>query len=139
MKIGARLGGLGRRVGEEREINIAPLIDMVFILLIFFMVTTTFTKDLQIDWEAPEAQSASPAPPQAIRVTLNRGGRVSIDGQAVNPWVLQSRLRARLADSPSGDVLVVADPGGHSGDLVRTVDACRLAGASQVAVAVNEP
>ena len=135
-----RLGGLTSTGARERErdIDIAPLIDIVFILLIFFMVTTTFARDREIELQRPSAQSGAVAGNRALRVTVDRAGRVRVDGERINPWVLQARLRTLLGQRPSRHVLVVADRGLDTGDLVRVVDDCRLAGAGDVAVAVEE-
>ena len=74
-----------RRARQGEEINIAPLIDMVFILLIFFMVSTTFVRDLQLDLERPGASSAVVADTRALRVQVDRRGGLYLDGQVVKP------------------------------------------------------
>ena len=75
-----------RRQAEEAGVDISPLIDMVFILLIFFMVTTTFVKDAQVELDRPSASSAKPASTKAIRVTIDRRGDTYVSGRAVRPW-----------------------------------------------------
>ena len=133
-----RLGGLSGAGAKERDIDIAPLIDIVFILLIFFMVTTTFARDREIDLQRPSAQSGALADNHALRITVDRTGRIRADGERIHPWMLQARLRGLLDGRPSRQVLVVADRGLDTGRLVEVVDGCRLAGASDVAVAVEE-
>lgn len=128
-----------RRVREGEDIDISPLIDMTFLLLIFFMVSTTFVRDRELALDRPSARTAGPANPTATRVVLDRDGAVFVDGDPVQPWMLQSAVRARLSRSGSGDVLVVTDERARSGRLVEVVDQCRLAGARDVAVAVEEP
>ncbi|MEZ4464292.1 MAG: biopolymer transporter ExbD [bacterium] len=81
---------------EEPGVDISPLIDMVFILLIFFMVTTTFVKDAQVELERPSAASAKAASTKAIRVTLDQRGEVYVDGRPVRPWMVQNRIREQL-------------------------------------------
>src|SRR5690606_31202171 len=72
---------LSRRRSERREdIDISPLIDMVFILLIFFMVTTTFVKDMKVDLERPGAASAQSASTKALRIHIDSGANIYIDG-----------------------------------------------------------
>jgi len=131
-----RLGSL-RKGGEEAKVEITPLIDMVFILLIFFMVTTTFVKDFQVELERPSAASAERASTKAIRVTVDRNGGVFVDGDPVRPWMLQSRLRQMLSYNPDGTVLVIADQQLRSGQLIEVVDQVRLAGAKDVGVATD--
>ena len=78
---------------EQDGIDISPLIDMVFILLIFFMVSTTFVKDAKVDINRPTASSATAASEKSLRVTLDSQGQVTIDGKEVRGWMLQSRVR----------------------------------------------
>lgn len=119
------------------DFDISPLIDVVFILLIFFMVSTTFVKDMQLDIERPGAQSAVPAGADVPRVALDAGGRVFVDGVAVRPWLLQARVRDLLAAGGGDAVLVVADRRASAEALVEVVDQCRLAGAVNVGVVTD--
>ena len=122
---------------EQVQIDISPLIDMVFILLIFFMVSTTFVKDMQLELVRPGAKSAVKGNSKAIRVHIDRQLKVYTDGQPVRAWVLQSKVRELLRDSASASVLVVADKDVPSQKLIEVVDACRLAGAKDVGVATE--
>ncbi len=129
-----------RRAGRRREgqeINIAPLIDMVFILLIFFMATTTFIRDAKLDLERPGARSAEPADARAVRVSVGRQGELFVDARPVKPWMLQARVREVLSRQRGQTVLVLADRHLQTGSLVEVVDQCRLAGARDVAFAVE--
>lgn len=127
-----------RNTRDTEEINIAPLIDMVFILLIFFMVSTTFVRDLQLDLERPGASTAAVADTRAVRVQVDRRGSIFLDGQAVQPWMLEGRVRDRLANATLKTVVVTADKSLDTGALVDVVDACRMAGAEHVGLAVEE-
>jgi biopolymer transport protein ExbD len=127
-----------KRQQEEQRVDISPLIDMVFILLIFFMVSTTFVKDMKLDLQRPSAQSADPASTKAIRLYIDESGDTYLDGQPVQLWVIQSRLRQMLDSGGSQTVLVVTDGGVPSDKLVRVVDQARLSGASDVGVATVE-
>lgn len=124
-----------RRSGNEgSELDISPLIDVVFILLIFFMVTTTFVKDMQIELERPGASSGGAASTKALRVYIDRGGAVYVDDAPVKVWMLQSRVRDYLRDASTGTVLVVADRSVVTERLIEVVDQCRLGGAQDVGV-----
>ena len=92
---------------EEAQIDISPLIDMVFILLIFFMVTTTFVKDMKLDLERPSASSGVSASTKAIRVFIDTEGDVYVDNQQVRIYSLQSKLRDMLRVSTDKSILVV--------------------------------
>ncbi|MBS0300490.1 MAG: biopolymer transporter ExbD [Proteobacteria bacterium] len=122
----------------EATIDMAPLIDMVFILLIFFMVTTTFVKDMKLDLERPKANSAVMASSKAIRLFIGRQGDTYMDGEPIRLWLIQSKLRDLLASSASKVVLVVTDEGVSAGRLVEVVDQARLAGAESVGVATKK-
>ena len=89
------------RADEETDVDISPLIDVVFILLIFFMVSTTFVKDNKLDIERPGAASASSVPAKAVRISIDRSGAITMDNVPVRPWMVQSRVREALA---GGDV-----------------------------------
>lgn len=123
---------------QEQGVDISPLIDMVFILLIFFMVTTTFVKDAQVELERPSASSAKPASTKAIRVTLDRRGEVYVDGRPVRAWMLQGTVREQLRAGADRPVLVITDAGVQAQKLIDVIDQCRLAGAKDVAVATEK-
>lgn len=126
------------RDNEASQIDISPLIDMVFILLIFFMVSTTFVKDAQIDLKRPSAASATSASTKSLRVTLDRDGGLYLDGTPTKPWMLQSKVRDAFRDGADKTVLLVADRSVPTERLVETIDQLRLAGAADVAVATDK-
>jgi biopolymer transport protein ExbD len=122
---------------EVEDLNISPLIDMVFILLIFFAVSTTFVQDLEVELERPSAQSAQQADSDSVRVSIDQSGQVYINQQPVNSWMVQSIVRDALAVSTSQTVLVIADQQTPTQKLIDVVDQARLAGASDVGVATE--
>jgi biopolymer transport protein ExbD len=126
------------RASEEQGVDMSPLIDMVFILLIFFMVTTTFVKDAQVELDRPSASSAKPASTKAIRVTLDRRGEVWVDGRPVRAWMLQGSVREQLRSGADRPVLVITDGAVAAQKLIDVIDECRLAGARDVAVATEK-
>jgi biopolymer transport protein ExbD len=127
-----------RRKEIKADMDISPLIDCVFILLIFFMVSTTFVKDLKIDLDRPSASSAKRASTKAIRVHVDRSGGIYFEGVPVKPWMLQTRVRDLLKSSPSRPVLIVTDRKVPADRLIEVVDQCRLAGAKDVGVATEK-
>ncbi len=122
---------------DDEGIDIAPLIDVVFILLIFFMVSTTFVRNLEMEIERPRASSVATADVRALRITLTRSGQVTVDGKDVHPWMVQGQVRAILSRYPDKPVLVTADEASATGKLVDVVDQCKLAGAKNVGVDVQ--
>lgn len=129
---------LRARPEQKSEIDISPLIDMVFILLIFFMVSTTFVKDMKLDIERPGAGSASAASSKALRINIDSSSNIYIDGNPVRPWMVQSRVRDFLDSSGNGSVLVITDRRVPAQRLIEVVDQCRLAGAKDVGVATEK-
>jgi biopolymer transport protein ExbD len=99
----------GRR--EPPGLNIAPLIDMVFILLIFFLVNTSFTKETGID----------------------------VDRREIDLRAVRANVERALAENPEGDVVVVADKASSTGVAIQVMDGCRMAGAEQVSLAASLP
>lgn len=120
----------------EAAIDMTPMIDMVFILLIFFMVSTTFVKDMQIDIERPGAATQTVSSTKAVRLYIDKAGEVYMDGAPVRVWVIASRLRDQLQGQAQKSVLVVTDEGVPAGRLVEVVDQARQAGA-EVGVATR--
>ena len=125
------------QVEADASIDIGPMIDIVFILLIFFMVTTTFVKDMKLELERPKASSAVAASSKAIRLFVDYNGSIYLDGEQVRLWLVQSKLRDLLGTSTSKVVLVVTDEGVPAGRLIEVVDQARLAGAESVGVATK--
>jgi biopolymer transport protein ExbD len=120
------------------NIDVSPLIDMVFILLIFFMVTTTFVKDMKLDINRPSAASASLSNEKVIRVYIDNSREIYIDNQAVKIWALQSKLRDMLRSSIDKAVLVVTDTEIPVDSLINVIDECKQSGASDVAVSTTK-
>lgn len=122
---------------EQQGIDISPLIDMVFILLIFFMVSTTFVKDMDLDINRPKASSSTISSTKAIRLYIAGDGSTYMDGQPIRTWMIQSRVKEVLQSTTSESVLVIADGGVPATKLVEVVDQARLAGAQDVGVATE--
>jgi biopolymer transport protein ExbD len=126
---------------KERSVNtidVSPLIDMVFILLIFFMVTTTFVKDMKLDLDRPSAASASLLNDKVIRVYIDANRDVFIDNQPIKIWAIQSKLRDLLKSSTNKSVLVVTDTDIPVESLIDVIDECKLSGARDVAVSTTK-
>ncbi len=119
----------------EGAVDLTPMIDMTFILLIFFMVSTTFVKDMKLDIDRPGARTQQVASTKAIRVYIDKTGETYLEGEPVRVWAIQGRVRDLLRGMTSKSVLVVTDELVPSGRLVEVVDQARLAGAEDVGVA----
>ena len=123
---------------DPTGIDLSPLIDMVFILLIFFMVTSTFVKDANVDLKRPSASSATSASTKSLRVTIDAQGKVYLDGLPTRVWALQAKVKDAFRRGKDKDVLVIADRRAKVDSLIEVVDLCRLAGANAVTVATEK-
>ena len=127
-----------RRTDNPTDVDVSPLIDMVFILLIFFMVTTTFVKDMKLDINRPSASSASKSDSKVVRVYIDNTGEVYIDNQPVKLWAIQSKVRDLLRAATEKNVLVITDDNIPVNKLIDVVDECRMSGAKDVAVSTTK-
>ncbi len=123
---------------DVADIDISPLIDMVFILLIFFMVSSTFVKDMKLDLNRPSSSSSTKASSKIIRVYIDKYGDTYVDNQPVKLWAIQSKVRNLLHVALEKNVLVITDDGVTAQKLLDVVDQCRLAGAKDVAVSTQQ-
>ena len=123
-----------RSTRKAAEIEMAPLIDMVFILLIFFLVTTTFVRETGVEVRRPNASTAVSLDKRSLLVGVDPQGNAYIEEQRVDLLALRSIVERRLQSRPELSVVLVADRDTATGDLIRVLDACRLAGAQNIAV-----
>lgn len=124
---------------HEEEINMAPLIDMVFLLLIFFMVTTSFVKETGIDVHRPTAATAEMKQKGNILLGVSEDGRIFFDKSPIDIRSVRAHIERSLAENPEGAVVIVADQKSDTGVIVRIMDQCRLAGAQRISIAASKP
>lgn len=117
--------------------NITPLIDMVFILLIFFAVNASFVKEAGVDIERPSARSAVTQEQANIMIAVTENGEVWIDRQRVDPRSVRGHVERLHAENPEGAVVILADDESQTGLVIEVLDQARLAGVDNVAVAVT--
>lgn len=117
------------------DINMAPLIDMIFILLIFFLVTTSFVKESGVEVKRPAAASAEPQPQAQMIIGINPQGQVYIEGRQIPLQRLQQRMADFHAQQPGASVVVAADRNSRTNTLMQVLDACRMAGVEDVSLA----
>ena len=121
---------------ESPEINISPLVDMVFLLLIFFIVTTVFIEETGVEVQKPKAASAQNLEKKSILLALTADGRIVYGGREVRLSGLRG-LISRLLRDQEMPVIILADEQSRSGVLVDVIDECKLAGAKQVSIAAE--
>ena len=121
------------------ELNIAPLIDMVFILLIFFLVTTSFVKETGVEVNRPTAATAVSQPKATILIGIDPADRIFFDNREVDVRAVRANVERALAENPEGAVVVVADRASTTGTTIEVMDGARLAGAANVSLAARLP
>ncbi|MEA2061679.1 MAG: biopolymer transporter ExbD [Thermodesulfobacteriota bacterium] len=127
-----------RMRGREAEINLSPLIDLVFLLLLFFMVTTSFVRETGVDVQRPSASTATLTENGNILVAVSREGTIHFDGKQIDIRSVRSHITRALSENPEGSVVIIADKVSHTGLVIRVMDQCRLAGAERVSIAASK-
>ena len=122
---------------EEAEINMTPMLDIVFIMLIFFVVASSFIKESGVQVTRPAAGSAVRKEHGNIMIAITRDDEIWIDRQRVDPHAVQAQVDRLHAENPEGTVVIQADRNSRSGLLVRVIDQARSAGVEDVAIAAE--
>ncbi len=123
---------------EENEINITPMLDVVFIMLIFFIVTSSFIKEAGIDVNKPDAQTAVSQDKANILIAITERGEIWIDRHLVDPRAVRAIVERMHAENPQGTVVIQADKKSTTEVLIQVMDASRLAGVDNVAIAAQD-
>jgi len=128
-----------RHLEDEAEINITPMLDIVFIMLIFFIVTTSFVKEQGLEVSRP-----SNTPPREVKqdkgpivVRIDSSSLISIKGRVLEPAAIEANLEREKAEKPSSPLIIAAHPDGDTEALVTILDAARAIGLESVSVATS--
>ena len=122
--------------GKGVDINMSPLIDCVFLLLIFFVVTTVFVEETGVDVQKPRAASVQDMDKRSIMIALTPEGKVVYGGRQIGLNSVRG-LVAQLLRENDVPVIILADEVAQTGPLVDLIDECKLAGAKQVSIAAE--
>lgn len=123
---------------EEATIDMTPMLDVVFIMLIFFIVTASFVKEAGIDVNRPEASTAAAKPRATILVAISDKGEIWINKRKVDERAVQANIERLKAENPQGSVVIQADKEANVDKLIKVMDAARAAGAYDVSIAAAE-
>ncbi len=123
---------------EENDIDITPMLDVVFIMLIFFIVTATFVKESGIDVSRPDAETASKQNRVGILVAINSNSEVWINRREVDLAAVRANIERLSAENPQGGAVIQADKNAQTGVLIEVMDQIRLGGVSQISIAAEE-
>lgn len=123
---------------EESEVNMTPMLDVVFILLIFFIVTASFVKEAGIDVNRPEAATAVKKDKANILVAISDKGEIWINKRRIDVRAVQANVERLKAENPQGTVVIQADKKATTEVLIQVMDAARAAGVFDVSIAAQE-
>jgi len=119
------------------EIDLTPMLDVVFILLIFFIVTSVFVTEAGIEVTKPEASTAESKAKDLILIAVTADGEVWIDGEAVDPRFIRARFELRLAESPNSSVVIQGDQAAQNEHVMAILRAARDAQIANVSISTE--
>jgi len=121
---------------EENEINLTPMLDVVFIMLIFFIVTASFIKEAGLDVNRPDAPMTESKPEDAnILVRINANDEIWIDRRLIDPRAVRANIERLAAENPDGSVVIQANNRSSNKMLVEVMDSARQAGVYSISIA----
>lgn len=123
---------------DDTEINITPMLDVVFIMLIFFIVTASFVKESGIEVDRPSAVTAVVKEQGNILVAITATGQIWVDRRQVDPRAVRANIERLHAENPQGSVVIQADKNSTTEMLIQVMDAARQAGVYNVSIAAQE-
>ena len=124
---------------EETEINITPMLDIVFIMLIFFIVTASFTRETGSRIARPEAGQAVSLSGGIILVGISTSGEIWMEKRQIELREVRQMVERARAENPGGSVVIVADRGSRIGRVTRVMDQVKLAGVDSVSISTRKP
>jgi biopolymer transport protein ExbD len=122
---------------EESQIDLTPMLDVVFIMLIFFIVTSTFVKESGVDVTRPEAETAVVTESNSIQIGISAANQIYMDKRQIDKRAIRANVEKSLAENPGAAVIIVADQDSNTSTLIDVMDQARLAGATSVSVAAE--
>ena len=127
-----------KRPAEDSTIDITPMLDIVFIMLIFFIVTTTFIKETGVEVNRPNASTAVADERGNILIAITENNEIYIDKRLIDLRAVRANVERLKAENPEGSVIIQADQNSKTGLLVETMDQVRLAGVQNVSIAAEK-
>jgi len=132
--------GLMKKRGDDAntgEIDLTPMLDVVFILLIFFIVTSVFVTEAGIDVTKPEASMAESRSKDLILIAISDGGEIWIDGERIDSRFVRSRFERRLAETPNASVVIQGDRAAQNEHVMTILRAARDANIASVSISTE--
>lgn len=126
------------RPEEDTAIDMTPMLDIVFIMLIFFIVTATFVKESGIDVTRPDAETAVKQSRVGILIAIRDNNEVWINRRQIDLAAVRANVERLHAENPQGGAVIQADKDAQTGTLIEVMDQVRLAGVGSIAIAAEE-
>lgn len=123
---------------DEQSIDLTPMLDVVFIMLIFFIVTASFTRETGIEVNRPDASTAESKESASILVAVNNNGEIWIDKRRIDVRSVRANIERLRAENPEGAVVIQADEKATADVIIKVMDAAREAGVDNVSLATEE-
>lgn len=122
---------------DEAAIDMTPMLDIVFIMLIFFIVTTSFVKEAGIEVNRPSANTAQTVQSGNIMIAVGAAGDIWIDKRRVEVDAVRANVERLRAESPEGAIVIQADELANAGVVVKVMDQVRMAGVENISIAAT--
>jgi biopolymer transport protein ExbD len=123
---------------DESEINLTPMLDVVFIMLIFFIVTAVFVREPGTEVQRPQAVTVIPGT-ASIFVAVTANNEVWVDQRQLDIEGVRAAIERLHSENPEGGIIIQADVGAENGTLIAVMDAAKAAGVNQIMIAAQEP
>lgn len=132
-------GLMKKRDDDENtgEIDLTPMLDVVFILLIFFIVTSVFVTEAGIDVNKPDASTAESRSQDLILIAVSGDGQIWIDGEQIDARFVRARFERRLAETPNASVVIQGDEAAENQHVLRILEAARDANIASVSISTE--
>ena len=122
---------------SDNDINLTPMLDVVFIMLIFFIVTASFVKEAAIDVNRPESSLAPPADTESILIAISENNEILMDQRLIDPRAVRANIERTFVECPGATVVIQADRSSGNNTLVQVMNASREAGVYNIALAAS--
>lgn len=136
-----RVDSISRVLGQdqdEAEIDLTPMLDVVFIMLIFFIVTASFLREFGVDGTNPPAVQQTQSDSKSIAIKIRSSGDIMIDGLSVDPRAVSAQITRRKAENPNASIAVLVGKRAKADLVVGVIDAAREAGFRRDPIPISE-
>lgn len=122
---------------DDSQIDMTPMLDVVFIMLIFFIVTSSFVRETGVDVSRPSAETAVSTDAGSVQIGITANDEIWIDKRRIDPRAVRANVEKALAENSGAAVVIVADEGSNTSVLIKVMDQSRLAGAENISIAAK--